>query len=77
MVNVSAKRAGTVVVFTVDVVRDSSTHSNEACAWSDREEPSLRNEYLENIGETDATLAADHSRQFVESENAVEASTID
>jgi hypothetical protein len=65
------------MVLTVDVVCDGAAHSYEAGAWSDGEKPPFREEYVENIGESDATLAANHPRRLVESENAVEAMTVD
>src|SRR5260370_23566538 len=77
LANVSAEGSSTVMVLTVDVVGNSSTDCDEARAGRDGKEPSFRKEYVEDVGEADAAFAAEHDSRFVESEDTVEAATVD
>jgi len=77
LANVSAKGTGTVMILAVHVVCDCPTHGYEACSRRDREKPSFGEKYVDNIAESDTALAADYPRGFIESENSVEAMTLD
>ena len=77
LADVSSEGSRTVMVLAVDVVGNGSADGNEARAGRDGKEPSLRKEYVENIGEADAAFAAEYARRFVETENAVETATVD
>jgi hypothetical protein len=77
LVNVSAKGPCTVMVLAMYVVRDCSAHRDETCPRRDGEKPAFRKKYVDKIAEGDATLAADHTRGFVEAQNPVEAITSD
>lgn len=77
LVNVSAKGPCAVMVLAMYVVCDCPAHSDETCSRRDREKPPFRKKYVDKIAESDATLAADHTRGFVETQNPVEAITLD
>lgn len=75
--NVSAKGPCAVVVLPMHVVCDCPAHSDEACSRRDREKPTFGKKYVNKIAKRDTTLAADHSRGFVETQNPIEATTLD
>src|SRR5215469_7957103 len=77
LVNVSAKSPCAVMVLAMYVICDCSAHSDETCSWRDGEKPSFRKKYVDKIAESNATLAADHTRGLVETQNPVEATTLD
>jgi len=76
-VNVSAKGPCAVMVLAMYVVCDCPTHSDETCSGRDGEKPPFRKKYVDKIAESGATLAADHPRGFVETQNPVEATALD
>ena len=76
LVNVSAKGTCAVMVLAVHVVCDCSAHSDETCSRGDGEKPPFGKKYADKIAERDATLAADHTRGFIETQNPVEAMTL-
>lgn len=77
LVNVSAKSPCAVMVLAMYVVCDCPAHSDETCSRRDGEKPPFRKKYVDKLAESDATLAADHTRGFVETQNPVEAITSD
>lgn len=77
LVNVSAKGPCAVMVLAVNVVRDCAAHSDETCSRGDGEKPPFGKQHIDKIAESDATLTANHTRGFVEIQNAVEAPTLD
>ena len=76
LVNVSAKSPGAVMVLPMYVVCDCPAHSDETCSRGDGEKPPLGKKHIDKIAESDATLAADHARGFVETQNPVEPMTL-
>lgn len=72
-----AESPRTMMVLTVDVICYGSADGHEACAGSDGKKPPFWKKYVENIGQADTAFATDHARRFVETENAVEALTLD
>lgn len=77
LVNVSAKGPCAVMVLAMYVVCDCPAHGDETCSRRDGEKPPFRKKYVDKIAESNATLAADHTRGFVETQNPVEAITLD
>lgn len=77
LMDVSAKGSGTVMVLAMHVVGDCPAHGDEAGSRCDREKPPLGKKYIDNVAESNTALAADNSRGLVESENPVEAMTLD
>ena len=75
--DMSPEGSSAVMVLTVDVVGNRSAHRNEASAGRDGKKPSLRKEYVDDVGEADAALAAEQARGFVETEDAVETAAVD
>ena len=75
--NVSAKGTCAVMVLAVYVVCDCPAHSDEAGSRRNGQKPPSGKKYVDKIAESDATLAADHTRGFVETQNPVEAATLD
>lgn len=76
LVNVGAKGSGTVMVLAVYVVRYCPANRHEAGSRRDRKKPSLGKKCVNKIAESDATLATDYSRGFVETQNPVQAMTL-
>ena len=77
LVNVCAKGPCAVMVLAMYVVCDCPAHSDETCSRRDGEKPAFRKKYVDKIAERDATLTADHTRGFVETQNPVQATTLD
>ena len=77
LVNMSAKGPSAVMVLAVYIVCDRPAYSDETCPRRDGEKPPFGKKYVDKIAESDATLAADHTRGFVETQNPVEATTLD
>ena len=65
-----------MMVLAMDVVRDCTAQGNKACAWCDWEKPPLGEEYSDNVGKGQTTLAAHHASRFVETQNAIEPMTL-
>jgi hypothetical protein len=65
------------MVLTVDVVGNRSAHGNEAGAGRDGKKPSLRKEYVDDVGEADAAFATKQASGFVETEDAIETAAVD
>jgi hypothetical protein len=76
LVNVSAKGSSTVMVLAVYVVCDCPAHGDETCSRRDGEKPSFGKKYVDQLAESNTTLATDYSRGFVESQNPVQAMTL-
>src|ERR1700751_5435374 len=76
-VHVRTKRARTMMVLPVDIVRNSTAHGHEAGARCDGQKPASREKHLDQIGEGYTTFAAYDSRRLVEPENAVETAALD
>src|SRR5271165_3060176 len=77
LADVVSEGSSTMMVLPVDVIGNGSADGNKARPGRDGKEPSFRQEYVENIGEADATFAAQHACRFVETEDAVEPATVD
>jgi len=76
LANVSAEGSSAVMVLTVNVVGNSTADGDEASAGRNGKKPSSREEYVDDVGETDAAFAADHASGFVETEDAIESATV-
>jgi hypothetical protein len=77
LVDVSAKGPSAVMVLAVYIICDCPAHSYETCSWCDGEKPPFGKKHVDKIAKSDATLAADQTRGFVEIQNPVEATTLD
>ena len=69
----TSKRAGYMVIFSMNVIGNSATDSDEFCARSGGEKPSAWNGEIQNIGETDACFATEQPTLRVEGNQAREA----
>ena len=76
LADVNSKGSSAVMVLAVDVVGNRSAHGNEASAGRDGKKPSLRKEYVDDVGEADAAFATEHASGLVETENAVETAAV-
>src|SRR5271165_1854766 len=77
LADVVSEGSSAVMVLAVDVVSNGSADGHEARAGRDGKEPSLRQKYVENVGEADAAFAAEHASRLVETQDAVETAAID
>ena len=66
--HVSSKSSRSVVIFAVDVIGDCSTKRDELRARSHRQEPSFRNEYLQNSGKAHTALGSQDPRLRIKSD---------
>jgi hypothetical protein len=65
------------MVLAVYIVCDCPTDGDETCSRRDGEKPAFGKKYVNKIAESDATLATDHTCGFIETQNAIEAFTLD
>ena len=66
-----------MVIFAVDVGGDGTAERDEAGAWRDGREKTARQKDVDQLGDSDAGLAAQEPGGGVEGEHAVEARQID
>ena|SRR5579864_7206386 len=72
-----AKSSRAMMVLAVHIVCDGAANGDEAGARSDGRKPAFGEEYLDQVGEADAALAANDPRGFVEGEDTVETAAFD
>lgn len=70
--HMASERSRSVMVLAVNVVCHRATQGDEFCAWCYGEEPSFRDEHMQNGGETNATLCSQDSRRWIEREEVIE-----
>ncbi len=70
--HMASERSRSVMVLAVNVVCHRTTQGDEFCAWCYGEEPSFRDEHVQNGGETYATLCSQYPRRRIKREEMIE-----
>src|ERR1700704_91703 len=69
---VSAESSSAMMILTMNIISDRSADGHKTGSWRDREEPTFGKEYIDNVGKTNPSFAANDAARFVEGENTIE-----
>src|SRR5215469_9746795 len=72
--HMAAKGTGAMVVLTVDIVRDGTTHGDLRSARHDRQEPARRNDHTQNVCQQYACLAGQNAGVAIKADKTVQGS---
>src|SRR5579875_423707 len=74
--NVATKGAPGMVIFAVNIVRDSSAYRDKFCAGTHRQKPAARNHHRQDLGQRDTGFTAEQATLFVKRNKTVQVTDI-